>query len=619
MKMTSTNQTIFQGLNDDQDVLLRGIILFNLKEARQNRKDLMTKAIFSIIVAGRNQVTRSDILNTLNQNFNQRWSDSDLDVHIKKLKQLNLIEINENNKVIVLADENNPSFYSIISETNSFIDRIIDLVRQIYKGNLPSDIDVRNAVEKALSSYLYKGAYEMFAIKRKSDVNETINAIEVIKTQIPNKRLQESIIRALSSILSNPTELDKHVLEMWARAHISMQLIGLDPVLRNFKATKLRDKSFVIDTDVVLNCLTKHAKRSQLYRDMISNLKDFGCKLYLPENVIQEVKDHCDMAIGKYKKYGGNLFHMPDSDLEQGGAANVFIESYIKGLRANGENIDDYPFNDFIRNIYDSDYPQLLEKNLSAIFGEKNMNYKLPELKEEDLAKIETIFPEIHSRTLKTPKAENRTEEGNVAISYADAINYYTVYKMNDDNSDTDFFSKKAYLLTSSKRALDSAKAIGDENKYIVCHPEALISIFGESGSIKSVPFINLFENPFLVHTAQTTMRIVDTIIRVGGVLKNKDYLRLELDVDLNIDKLLTSNNIDERVEEAKRLKDRGYLFVDDLVKKQEEIDNLKEENDNLKKQLAEVQARVTEKEKNRKKEKFYEKIKNSLSKKKKK
>ena len=63
--------------------------------------------------------------------------------------------------------------------------------------------------------------------------------------------LGKALVGAMADVIDEPTLQEKNILEKWARAFVAMEVINLDPSLRNFKATKLREKSFVIDTDAV--------------------------------------------------------------------------------------------------------------------------------------------------------------------------------------------------------------------------------------------------------------------------------------------------------------------------------------------------------------------------------
>lgn len=71
---------------------------------------------------------------------------------------------------------------------------------------------------------------------------------------------------ALADVINNPQRQEKEILEKWARAYVAMEVLSLDPSLRNFKVTKLRTKIFIIDTDVALNALASKARYSAVYR-----------------------------------------------------------------------------------------------------------------------------------------------------------------------------------------------------------------------------------------------------------------------------------------------------------------------------------------------------------------
>ena len=97
---------------------------------------------------------------------------------------------------------------------------------------------------------------------------------------------------------------------------------------------------------------------------------------------------------------------------------------------------------------------------------------------------------------------------------------------------------------------------------------------------------INLFENPFLTYTAELIWTEVEPLLRAGAQLKYVEIHRLRIDVDARIDNILTCETFEEKVSEANRLKERGYLFASDLVEAQKII----EDKD---KQIAELSQKV--------------------------
>ena len=74
-----------------------------------------------------------------------------------------------------------------------------------------------------------------------------------------------------------------------------------------------------------------------------------------------------------------------------------------------------------------------------------------------------------------------------------------------------------------------------------------------------------------------------------------KEIHRLKIDVDAKIDKILTCETLEERTAEAKRLIERGYLFANDLLSIQQEIEkrdkDIQERDEQLAKQREEIKS----------------------------
>ncbi|MBQ5415252.1 MAG: hypothetical protein IIU22_03640, partial [Firmicutes bacterium] len=91
---------------------------------------------------------------------------------------------------------------------------------------------------------------------------------------------------------------------------------------------------------------------------------------------------------------------------------------------------------------------------------------------------------------------------------------------MNKDDKDEEKpLSKRTYLLTSSDRTNKCAKELGIFQKDICCDPKALLAIMQETGGLNGgkIEIINLFDNPFLVFTANEVWKEVKPILDNGG------------------------------------------------------------------------------------------------------
>lgn len=596
--------SLYEGNDAYESARLRSILIFNSVGKERTENDMMLKALFSLIIDSDNKATKDGILKTLEERFSMIWSKKILDDNLAILKEMGLIDINNQGFIVALEKrkDGREFIHSVIEETDTFLDGLVSRLREVYTAFIPDERIVKKVFRKSLSAYLSQSSFEFFDVKAKAKEQETIDVISFIQKEISPAKLAESMIRVLADMLMNPTESELEFLEQWARAYIAMQVIGLDPSLSNFKDSKLKDKSFVVDTDIVLNFITKHAKYSEMYHQMFKKLKNIGCHIYLPSDVFAEVENNCKAANTKYLTYGSSLLDMTDEHLEKS-IGNVLVEDYVKTIKAD-PSMDDYRFEDYISNIYDRNDPALLRANIIDVIGEDNYHRKLPEY--DEIEDLESLKSEIMGRTERSQKGIERPKEINQELSDTDAVLYYTICKMNEDTPDDKFFSRRVYLLTRSKRTGASAKEVGMYQRNIICHPEALYSIMAENGAMSTgeVKLVNLFDNPFLVYAAKQIWDQVDPLLKAGAKLKYAVLNKLRLDVDTRIDAILTSKTKEERYEVAKDLEEKGYDFVKVIVEAQQEAEQerekaqkAQEEAESYKKLYEETENKLKEKE----------------------
>lgn len=618
-----------------EESMLKAVLLFNEAKQGSSRKDMLQKALLSLIIEGDNKMTLTDIRKAINERFSLTWTDKDANEHVKRLESLQLVITTETGQVKVCESRKDGRSFTreVIADTDAFLDRVIQKIQSAYKSTLPAYVNYKAVVKKAMTAYFRHSGLEFVNFKKSATSTETVDAIECIKQDIREKRLAELTIRALADTLINPTEEDLAILEKWARAFISMQVIGLDPVLANFKESKLRGKSFVIDTDVILNCITKNAFYSKDYGVMIKKLREIGCALYIPEEVIGEVEAHCKASKGTYSKYfKEQLLNMTDDMLRQS-VGNVIVEDYVNYIRKHPDQAD-YEFDIYLENFYDRDDSSLLINNLCDTFGSRNMDNKLPDLVDEE-KKVEVLKKRIFEYTEQSAKGELRTQEVNAVLSEFDAILYLTICEMNEDSDEGDFFANKTYLLTSMKKGIKSAKELGQYSQNIICSPQALLGILAENGQIHtdSVSIVSLMDNPFLVYTATQIWKEVEPLLNAGAKIKYKELNRLRMDVDTKIDKILTCNTPEERYVESKRLEENNYFFGQDIIEATEKAQVLEttvkekdktieeqsgiisEQSSEIEKLREENQRLKDENDHQRRKEKFEDRIKGRTNK----
>jgi hypothetical protein len=562
------NTFLYQGNEEMERSLLKGVLLFNSKDKAPSRKALLQKTIFSIVLQGEGKYTPDQIASIFKAHFQKTIEETEINSILSTLKKDGYLEKN-GNPISKAGGED--FFQSLTKETDSLFMSIITKTGQ-YTGGSVSDIPrVKENIRKALSVYFKMYVFSFFDMQE--DVIED-NAKAVLDAAMYgiDKRVGEGLVRALAFTLKSPTPEEELILEKWARAHVTMQIIGLDPTLQNFQATKMKGKEFILDTDIVIRCLAKTNSEHDLYLAMLKKLRELQCRLVLTEEVIKEVENHLEAAFNCYRKYGDTLLTY-SQELLRSGIKNVFIEDYVT-LKTSGSFYRDLDFTQYLRNLYDKSNPKYLRGLLCNLVGEKNFKNQFSVHVSDQ--ERESLYKCILPLTENTFKGYNSSDERNKEISRVDAFLYLATIARNKETNGDSLLSRKAYLLTRSRRAAKAAKNAGLFQKGMICHPNALISILKETGSpdMRNVSIVNLFSNPFLVYVGREMWSFIKPFLDHNArLIKHSITERLRTDVDLLMDSRLT-NGVDSLTKEQRQ--DLGIYYPDELEGLQSERDNLR-------------------------------------------
>lgn len=571
--------------------LLRGILLFNCLESRRSRKDFIPRAVFSIIVEGEGKYTKSEILEIFNVRFKYGMSPNELDSIILNLK--NEGHLNAKGEA-VLSNRSGKEYYESISlETGNLFDRIIHRMVDLL-GSITNSEIVKENIRRALSVYFKLYGYAFFDLQERSWDESAEEAISAAMANL-SAREGRALVKVIGETLNNQDNDDKMILEQWARAFIMMEMINLDPSLRNFKADKLRGKEFVLDTDFVLRCLTTSLEQSKPYKTIVDRLRALGCKMFLPKEVYQEVKGHISEARSTFFRYGDGLKTFPP-EVMRNGFRNVFLEDYATLLEKDKAK-KDMSFQEYIDNIHDERNERLLQNVLINTLGKETVNNSF-DIKVEEKDK-ELLLDKILEYTNTAAKADMRSVSRKTEISKTDAYLYLATARKNEGTEGNAILSRKTYLLTQSTRAAKAAKDVGLFQNNIICHPNALISILEETGNLNGngVSIVNLFDNPFLVFTAKEVWTIMEPVIQDARYMKYSQIERLRNDVDYLLDLKMTiqDGHIPIETRKQKIRNEMGVMTVRD-------IEQLKQQLVNLQEQLQTTNSKVEELEKDNQK-----------------
>lgn len=567
---------MFRGKNrNDQweDTLLRAVILYNSISPRLKGNPLLTKAIYAIVAeSAQNGASAENIKDLLQERFSLDFSTQEIENKLKALKSEKMLTVENDRYFASTASDEASAFYSTLSkETDEIIEHVVEKALSV--GHLSVTVQDRfkmmENAKSALSTYFHHFGFAYIGLKKNAEENEIKDAVDVAKHNL-SKPLADRLIGALFELISAPDDKHKTVLEKWARAFVTLELLNLDPAARNFKQTIIRDKTFVIDTDVALHCLTENTRYSKSFRQIVTTLSDAGCRIVIPNKVRSEIESHIVQAQVEYAKISAVIDELTEEVLSR---ENVFVEDYIL-RRRNVPDDRNLSFSKYISLFYNPNQPYLLTGRLKQIFGDNYVTWGETELTRIETPEENAILENLITVTENSSKGVTRQDVHNEDIARTDARIFCTIYKKNKSLSDSDSYRARTYFLTMSHKIKRTVKKVlADDNAAeCLCHPAVVVSLFqemevkGKAGKIQA-NYLNLFDNPFLSYTSEKVWNEIEPLIRKNIELRYDDLMKLRLDAELNIhNNLLNTTDPNSVWEKASYLKKSGYEMGEAVV-----------------------------------------------------
>lgn len=566
-----------------EDAQLRSVLLFGQFGTKANNEDYMLqRLVFSVMVEAGAERSISEIQQLLtSEGFASDLKNKDVKKIFDQLESDGLIKQQPSGKYLPISErsEGDDFFKQLNHETDILIDGIYERFLKLEGYSKPTNPQViKNRIREALSVYMKLCGLTFFELQ-KDDTHPKDALQELIGTNPDNTSIH--LITAIGETLTNHNKQEETVLNKWARAYVVTQILQLDPTLKQFKQDQLRNKSFVLDTDVVLRSLATHANFSKDYRYVLDYLNRLGCKIYVPSDNLTEAEGCAKEALSIAAEMGEKQLREYDEMLLHGSKSNVFIEDYVQQVR-NEPDCKNLDFGVYMGNIYHSKSPQVMKKRLADVIGVENVKRELKILPlDHDIE--EKLNAVILEKTSSSPKGQERRDSFNAKLARSDTKLYLTLVKCNQQGNPDDegLLPYKYYLLTQSSRTILAAKEIGIYSEDIICKPQALTAVLNELGEIadSEVSFINLFENPFLVYAADQIWERIKPLIDNGALIYHADIQQLKANVEMRFDGLLTGDGNGFSYEKLKEISKEGLLFPSEIIRLRDEVNRLREEN----------------------------------------
>lgn len=615
--MSNIKLSLYNDNDDIEDSQLRSVLLFSEYAKEEDKeKYLMQRTVLSIIVQLKGECTHDTIRGILDKKFNMPMKSKDVAKHVKSLESDGLVRI-QNSKIVAITEqkEGDDFFTKLNDDTEKLILNIYDRFLLLEGSNAAHKQPlIKNNIRRALSVYYKIAGFRFFGLKKNDEkyVNAVDQAIEGLDAD-DGKRL----VTAIADTINKPTEFESVVINKWARAFIVTQLLQIDPTLTSFKQDRLRKKSFVLDTDVLLHAITTHAQYSVKYREMLTYLQRLGCEIIVPQEVIDDIKGHAEQALNLVHETGEEQVRaFDDYILSSTKFNNVFVVDYVNKVKSDPQ-YSDLQFDSYIGNIYFQRDNSILLRSIGSIIGLASLKNKLPEVKPVDPELKDQLSERILEKTIYSPKGAIRSDGFNRGVANDDSDLYLRISKCNEDanlntlDPENKLLPEKYYFITQSTKIERSAKELGIYSRDIICHPEALITAVSELGDIpeREAEIINLFDNPFLVHTANDLWDRIEPIISEGHFIMQEETHLLRAKVNWKFDEWLTCKNNDEKVELARKYERQGLKFPQVVTNLADKLDKAHQVIDNKDEALAEKDAEIAKLKKALGKQRYLERL----------
>ena len=424
--------------------MIKGTLLFSLSpdlKINQQRKNLFDKSVLSVISSIDEGYNIKEVIDEFHKKFGKILVDSQVKAALERLITKGLITVDgEKYKASKkVKQEIMTGIAHVEQRTNALIDDIIAQTHVVASGikcSVGDDKQMWVNIKKTLNLF-FKYYGTDLAIDVDSIVPNMVRQEELIRLLKDGLQpdLGECLVYSLGDILSHPNKEQLEMISLWARAFIGTQLMKLDPMLGAFQGNAFKDKIFILDTDFVLNCMVKNGKHSAVYTSLLQELIRIGCKVYITDDVVQEVVTHAEFAKRNFY-YFENSFEATDESVIYEQLKNVFVIDYYISILRKEKEFSNRSFSSYMSNIYDPDDSynfmlEVMEKRLpqGVIIGDEDLKGQVS----VDIVERDNLTKSIYEETIKTYKAAYRSDEENWQIAKTDAELYLIARELNKD------------------------------------------------------------------------------------------------------------------------------------------------------------------------------------------
>lgn len=503
-------------------------------------------------------------------------------------------------------DEKSRLKQSLLDE---FVDDFINTLGKDCKQMPNNQVQIRRNVKDCLIYYIRINALAIFDVDNQIDFLDVQDKIKSIAKEglADNREFEELVLYGLGMVVERPTESQKAVLALLAKEYVMAQVLRRDPMLRDFKLTKLGGKEFILDTDILLMLMAENLPQSKAFSRLLSTLLYAGCKIYCPREVMLEVYDHAEAAKRRYS-YDAKALRAVDT-IPLVSEQNLFIDDFMRKYGADERTEENW--NRYIENVYEKNQPaftyEVIRRKLDSRIQVDSWPCEVSGAEFKDNTELwQKVEDAAYEATSSTERGKKRNPEHNRRIAKTDTQLYLTAYYRNINNPDRGSSLKgilrhRTYVLTESNRIYQCGKNHGIVDRFL-CNPRALLLYMSSAGLLKGeqINAFDLFSDNVLLKCIGYLNDDIDKFVKCGLDIRGKSGVRLHYDLSKKVENLLCNIEKGDSVAiraDVSSISKMGYTFENEVEKMQSELEQLQQENEKLRSWFAsEKQARAKEK-----------------------
>jgi hypothetical protein len=440
--------------------------------------------------------------------------------------------------------------------TSNLLDEVVDIVAEVASHTL-SEADRERVRQNARGVFV--ALFELFGVELTNKVLaqrptapvffEGTQHLVAIAERNVSASVGRAVVDVLANVIHSPTSDQAKALELWAKAYLALAVLNLDPGLKELQQSRLRTKTFIIDTDFLLSCVVKETTEHSASLRVLAGLVRTGCRVVVPEASFREALTHAMISPRTYDYFGLSLHALPPDSVEMQ-VHNVFVKGYYHARRSNLVRAET-SFQAYLANYFDAEASETYFRDvLRDSLGDGVEVVPVSSLLADEFPneRYEQLLTALHDIHQRSRKAQFRDAATIRTLAESDARLYAVAEDVNrtGGSPSSSILGRRCYIVTSSAKFLRATRAVGSRDE-LTTRPQSLAGLLALVGAteMEAEDYVRLFENPLLLASVDASWNDVRALAQSGVDLSDKSLPRLRRDLDSQLHQRLAASIAD--------------------------------------------------------------------------